>query len=101
MAEYIEREEVIKAAMNDKAVCQCLADIVDVKDIVNCVPAADVVPVVYGHWKLDSQRNGFHYCDICKSEAITQEDSWGYEYQEILSDYCPWCGAKMDGDTIE
>lgn len=51
----------------------------------NC-PAADVVPVVHGVW-----RNGYRVqtCSVCKG---TGKKSWKF---------CPYCGAKMDGERKE
>ncbi len=90
MAEYIKREEVIKMAKINKAVCQCLADIVDVRDIVNCVPTADVAPVRHGHWIICS--DGYYpYCSECTKEPQGR----------VMTDWCPNCGAKMDGEDGE
>lgn len=56
------------------------------------LPAADVVPVVHGRWEIDDfwsdnvQITG--KCAAC-SEII----SWFNE----LPNYCPNCGARMDG----
>ncbi len=90
MAEYIEREKVIKAAKTNKAVCRCEADIVDVQNIVNCVPAANVRPERYGRWIICS--DGYYpYCSECTKEPQGKE----------MTDYCPNCGAKMDGEDGE
>lgn len=68
------------------------------------IPAADVVQVVHGRWKaqMDSERSGFQFltlpdhivgyiCSNCGEEAIEYIDDY------FLPDYCPNCGAKMDG----
>lgn len=50
------------------------------------IPAADVAPVVHGRWicvEIDTEQ--FFLCNKCKNK----------EYWE--SDFCPNCGAKMDG----
>lgn len=36
---------------------------------------------------------GFHCCSGCKTSAFNYEE--GSEVVEVLSDYCPHCGAKM------
>ena len=70
------------------------------------LPAADVAPVVHGRWTpcTESEITGWdpnlagrdplggYFCSICHYEAIF---SCNDEY--VLSDYCPSCGAKMDG----
>ena len=90
--EYIEREALIEEAKHNRAVCQAIADIVDVKDIINNTPAADVAPVRHGHW---INENFYTHCSDCGKMAIY--DKYG---QEVESDYCPHCGAKMDGGDL-
>lgn len=52
-------------------------------------PAADVAPVVHGLWLCaDTDTEQFFLCNRCKKK----------EYWE--SDYCPNCGAKMDGEGV-
>lgn len=52
------------------------------------IATADVAPVVHGGW---IQINGHRYCNVC-----------GHKDSPILTNYCPNCGAKMDGgDTVE
>ena len=38
---------------------------------------------------------GYHYCSECKHQAFNYDE--GDCNVEILSDYCPNCGARMDG----
>lgn len=47
-------------------------------------PAADVAPVVHGHWCYDSE-NGVYNCSRC-GNAETSDGR-----------YCSYCGAKMGG----
>lgn len=50
--------------------------------------AADVAPVVHGRWLcVDTDTEKFFLCNRCKKK----------EYWE--SNYCPNCGARMDGDS--
>ena len=89
MAEYIEREAVLKL-LEDEARCGYL----DAADI-NGIPAADVAPVVHGRWD-DSGRYQFPSgskairCSICGC-ALNES-----EYRLFNWNYCPVCGAKMD-----
>lgn len=71
-------------------------------------PTADVAPVVHGVWipVHESEISGWnpevagidpiggYICSACKNEAI-------YDCNDkfVLSDYCPNCGARMDGDS--
>ena len=53
----------------------------------------DVEPVKHGHW---INENFYTRCSACGNMAIY--DKYG---QEVESDYCPRCGAKMDGGDDE
>ena len=50
-------------------------------------PTADVAPVRHGHWIYE---NFYTRCSVCGNMAIY--DKYG---QEVESDYCPRCGAKL------
>lgn len=54
------------------------------------LPAADVAPVRHGHW---INENFYTRCSVCGKMAIY--DKYG---QEVESDFCPKCGAIMDGE---
>ena len=53
----------------------------------NAQPTADVVEVVHGEWK-PNNLNGFKIYD-CSNCGIHIETTWNY---------CPHCGARMDGE---
>ena len=56
---------------------------VEWEDIVNS-PTVDAVPVVHGHWLVNMF---FIECSEC-----------GESFPLVPQNYCPHCGAKMDGD---
>lgn len=62
------------------------------------IPAADVAPVVHGRWISWEEAGNFvpspdrHECSVCHDAAQVLVNGF-----ELLSDYCPHCGAKMDG----
>ena len=91
MAEYIEREAVI-----DLITCRYENPEICTQEI-NSIPAADVAPVVHGRWD-DSGRYTFPgggtavRCTECGC-ALTVS-----EYHLNNWNYCPVCGAKMDGE---
>ena len=69
-------------------------------------PTIDAVEVVHGRWVTDDL--GRTFCSECKSrlpfieEYDTDEDVGGtYEVEISESNYCPNCGAKMDGGATE
>ena len=56
-------------------------------------PAADVAPVVHGRW-VTHYRSG---TPVAEGYVSTCCDMWNNR----KSDYCPNCGAKMDGGDSE
>jgi len=98
MAEYIEREAALreierceKFMVGDKTITTDA-----MKTFIKNRPAADVSPVVHARWD-DSGQYTFPggstavRCTKCGC-ALTES-----EYQLQNWNYCPVCGAKMDG----
>ena len=92
MAEYIERAALLKKLITCGAICEfgeCL---------IKRFPTADVAPVVHGRWISWEKAENFvpspdrHECSVCHDAAQVLVNGF-----ELLSDYCPNCGAKMDG----
>lgn len=94
MAEYIEREALLQA-LEEVGGCDAPPDswadgwdkgISEAIKSVKELPAADVVEVRYGEWIYGDF--DIPHCSEC-----------GYEKMpNMISPYCPNCGAKMDGD---
>lgn len=84
MAEYIKRETAVRAVMAAKWVDG--SDGAMAMAIVASSPAADVAPVVHGRWVF-----GGDCCVIC-SKCNEEESNNNHR------NFCPNCGAKMDGD---
>ena len=84
MYEYIERKAIRDALYDADAITMS-----GVK-ILNQFPVADVAPVRHGRWI-----NGDPYCPICRKDKFRglDADVWA----DWQPDYCPNCGAKMDG----
>lgn len=97
MAECIEREATIKrikevycVGCNSYNGVRCRAcGIGDAIDMIENAPAADVAPVVHGRW-VTHYRSG---TTVAEGYVSTCCDMWNNR----KSDYCPHCGAKMDG----
>ena len=102
MAEYIKREAAIKAI--EKADYTAIADDADscktdyLREIIESVPATDVVPVVHGRW--DESKEHFYLNNGCK-EWINFYCSECDAPNNSPTDYCPNCGAKMDGGAVD
>lgn len=66
----------------------------DVQTIIQQVPAADVKPVVHGRW----DGNNCTHCQLPWNYNMVQgADDWGYF--DPMPDFCPNCGAHMDGEA--
>ena len=91
MAEYIERERIRKALVSACLMSQNCPMFIAAKidQMIDCEPAADVAPVVHGHWiRQDESFTRFK----CSNPECGIENCSGFE------NYCPNCGAKMDID---
>ena len=59
-------------------------------------PTVDAVEVVHGEWTTiedDWTMDTIYKCSVCKEEFVTIDGTPA----ENLWNYCPNCGAKMDG----
>lgn len=65
----------------------------DVKFDIESFPAADVAPVVHGWWGTHSDRPDSLICSVCNCGF----DMWKHDPHN----YCPNCGAKMDGSDSD
>ena len=94
MAEYIKREAVLRAVQGQRSPCRSPAQnrMLDcLKAAVIRISAADVAPVVHGWWNADET------CSVCGEKSTEGLDAVKWDYW--LPDYCPHCGAIMDGGT--
>lgn len=91
MAEYVSKTDVLNLPQSiERNLCgEIVERSIDVKDIESLEPA-DVVPVVHGHWI--PYRCDMYECSVCQ-RIHTSMDVEGCD-----AEYCPHCGAKMDGE---
>ena len=91
MAEYIKREYAVDAALD------VYYDTPDIdlsgekfEAAILKIPAADVAPVRHGRWvEKEKYTFGIMYdCSLCENRILDNGHPWNY---------CPNCGAKMDG----
>ena len=89
MYEYIEREAAIEAAKH------AWAKGLEPSQYLEIIPAADVAPVRHGRWI------GYHEADIGYDEYGVRCSNCNFEVEDhevdFVMNYCPNCGAKMDG----
>ena len=115
MAEYIEKETAIAIIMGEPPDAHYPHWYADK---IKAIPAADVAPVRHGRWILEAHDERVNYrwnvtaeCSECCDE---QKEIWAGFFPNVpppiardvalvsaesvkLSNYCPNCGAKMDG----
>lgn len=94
MNEYIERETAIKRVMETK--WESGSDGAAAMEIVAATPAVDVAPVVHARWihsRYEDCSEQFELvkCSLCNHEA------YAMAFYVRGGNYCPACGAKMDG----
>ena len=84
--EYIRKQDAVDAfnrAVQDVGIL----DADDIETVFEMLSSADVAPVRHGHWTLVGWHKGMKVveCFHCKYRAIGS------------GNFCPNCGAKMDG----
>lgn len=95
MSDYIKREDAIEYLVDNMTWMD--ADGIEtseedkrdaIAELINGVPSTDVAPVRHGRWVvIDAEEPRRYGCSECKRL------SWN------LDNYCPNCGARMDGDS--
>ena len=83
--EYIEREK-----LNDMLEDFCVNE--SFYDALQTIPSADVSTVRHGHWK-ELDEEGCYCCSACGNPWIIIDGT----PQDNDMNFCPHCGAKMDG----
>ena len=94
MTEYIERRAANDAVTD--AIWHGKRSMYDVASAINSVPNADVTPVRHGRWE---KQNGLYSCSECGKTCPYDVQADVIEYWAC--NYCPNCGAKMDGELNE
>jgi rubrerythrin len=91
VSEYIEREALLQEDFTHTFVDHY--DVAIFEYIIERAPAADVVEVRHGWW---AKKNvGFLKTMFCCSICGGWEHGYAYEHSGM--NYCPACGARMDG----
>ena len=99
VVDYIDRFEVLNLLSKeadffanppmDKEDYAKLKLLLEIKFKIDRLPTADVEEVRHGEWK-EAEGGLFYCCTNC-----------GYIVEYQLTNYCPRCGAKMDGGKEE
>lgn len=90
MAEYLEREGLLRELRlwNLHKAEPDNFHYTELKAWLEALPAEDVQPVKHGQWVIDNPEQVLMHCSNCKWRNL----NWKWKY-------CPYCGAKMDGET--
>lgn len=97
MAEYIEREALLDSICHETCrIAFCGATNCAFMTKVCSAPAADVAPVVRGRWvSVAGKRDR-----IC-SRCLRNEPYKNADDDAEVFEFCPHCGAKMDGGDTD
>lgn len=84
MSDYIKREDALNALRE--------YPVTKLKTAIRRLPSADVAQVRHGRWECGEENSW--WCPVC---------GMGFDLlhgtpQENLYNYCPNCGARMDGE---
>lgn len=100
MAEYVERKAIMEFPIRkdrcdkEHANEHFIFGIESVLDYVENLPAADVAPVVHGQW-IKYPRAHYFKCSECKYTVPYKKAMLVNKTRQY--NYCPHCGAKMNG----
>ena len=99
MARLIDVDEAMNAFLDD-----CMDEYGkyfsyhDIDRVLDTVPKVEAVPVVRGEWiSLTDCANAGVYCSVCHKKVWKEDYAWCNRKNKLRSNYCPNCGAKMDG----
>lgn len=98
MAEYIEREALMKYPIRidhydkEHGNLDFVLGIESVLEYAEALPAADVVEVKHGRWIWNKE----YECVVCSNCEMSALKNYCGNYAH--SNFCPNCGARMDGE---
>jgi hypothetical protein len=101
--EYIERGAFLRKCA--EAFGHYGVAIKAIEGIADECTAADVVEVRHGEWKQATEPCGWHDvdCVVCSAcgESWILDGDFDFDVVKDFWNYCPACGAKMDGERKE
>ena len=63
-------------------------------EMLSKAPTVEAVPVVHGEWVLDKRKDRI-YCNHCNNYTPYEWSETVHEVSELISNFCPNCGADM------
>ena len=95
MTDYIDREKIFSIWRSMPAP----ASVTSLAAAISQTPAADVVEVRHGRWLTTDAYPHHLYCSVCY-KTYAKNAKWVNEL-DLPTNYCPNCGALMDGKENE
>lgn len=94
MDKYTKSKALLNALKEERKNGNFVFTLKWIKEIMDNLPAADVVEVKHGEWiiKCDDYDCELMCCSICESEFYDGDN----DTVDNLHNFCPHCGAKMD-----
>lgn len=99
MDEYIERRtgvSILRAKANMAVLMDAAPYFEKAAQILEKLPAADVVPVVHARWIHSRYEDCSEQFELVKCSQCNHE-AYAMAFYVRGGNYCPNCGAKMDG----
>ena len=94
----ISRKALLEAAEHNVEFQEGIVDVYILESILAGMPAVDAAPAVHGEWiVLDECANEGVYCSVCRKKIYKIDYARSNNPVKMKSQYCPNCGAKMDG----
>ena len=99
MAEYIERAAAVKVVLRGRKPTNSVAQnrmlSIIQRDLLT-MPAADAVPVVHGRWIHSRYEDCSELFELVECSQCNHK-AYAMAFYVRGGNYCPNCGAKMDG----
>ena len=106
MDEYISREAVLEKVKSSISVptdnewdCGYNTAMAEMLEFIKQTPSTDLQPVKHGYWEEVIDYGGWgdtHYrCSVCGEEWYLEDG----KPKDNEMNFCPRCGARMDGDA--
>ena len=97
MTEYINRKSLMKRlcerCTEEMSESPCEPSGCFIREVIKTITAADVAPVRHGRWIQCNYMDKSAKCSECGGYYTR------FTVNERYPEYCPYCGAKMDGDN--
>lgn len=98
----IDADEVMRDAEHISTFRANLAGLSDLAIVLCGGHTIEAEPVKHGKWfELTECSNEGVYCSVCHKKVYKVDYAWCVKKNKVRSNYCPNCGAKMDGDDNE